>query len=124
MGLEFLDLILHGEKKPGCVVLTDIDQTKLERAAVLFPVSQAAELGIKLDHLNVNNIDAVKELMILSGNKGYDDVFVMIPSAVVVEQASKILGSGGCSTLLLQDPPIKILLPHLIFIMCITRAII
>jgi threonine dehydrogenase-like Zn-dependent dehydrogenase len=96
MGLEFLDLILHGEKKPGCVVLTDIDQTKLERAAVLFPVSQAAELGIKLYYLNVNNIDAVKELMILSGNKGYDDVFVMIPSAVVVEQASKILGSGGC----------------------------
>jgi len=96
MGLEFLDLLLNGERKPGLLVLTDIDQKKLDRAAVLFPPAEAAQKGVKLIYVNAGNKNAVQELMDLSSNKGFSDVFVMVPSAAVVEQASKILGFDGC----------------------------
>jgi threonine dehydrogenase-like Zn-dependent dehydrogenase len=96
MGLEFLDILLHSEKKPKLIVLTDIDQTKLDRAAILFPPDAAVKNGVNLFYVNVSNKDTVKKLMDLSGNKGYDDIFVMVPNGVVVEQASMILGSDGC----------------------------
>ena len=96
MGLEFLDVLLHTERRPGLIVLTDIDQAKLERAALLFPPDEAARMGVKMFYVNVKNENAVKELMKISDNKGYDDVLVMVPSAAVVEQASYILGSDGC----------------------------
>jgi threonine dehydrogenase-like Zn-dependent dehydrogenase len=96
MGLEFLDILLNGERKPKLLVLTDIDQNKLDRAAVLFPPDEAAQNGVSLFYVNVSNKNAVQELMNLSGNKGYDDVFVMVPHAAVVEQASIILGFDGC----------------------------
>ena len=42
MGLEFLDIMLHWGNKPSHIVLTDIDQAKLDRAAELFPPEAAA----------------------------------------------------------------------------------
>ncbi len=96
MGIEFLDILLHSERRPKLIVLTDIDQSRLERAAVLFPSHEAALMGVSLYYVNVKHENAVKELMNLTDGKGYDDVLVMVPSAVVVEQASKILGLDGC----------------------------
>lgn len=96
MGLEFLDILLHSEKKPGTIVITDIDKTKLDRAASLFPKEEAKRNGVNLFYVDVSNKNSVGELMDLSGGKGYDDVFVMIPNAAVVEQASSILGLDGC----------------------------
>lgn len=96
MGLEFLDILLHNERKPGMIVLTDINQSKLDRAAALFQPEQAAKSGVRVFYVNVSEKNAVAELMALSGNKGYDDVFIMIPNAPVVEQASSILGQDGC----------------------------
>lgn len=96
MGLEFLDILLHGERKPKLIVITDIDQSKLDRSAIIFPPEDAAKLGIKVSYINVNHKNAVEELMEISGKKGYDDVFVLIPNAAVVEQASTILGLDGC----------------------------
>lgn len=96
MGLEFLDIIINGERKPKLLVLTDIDQNKLDRAAVLFSPEEASSKGVDLHYINVQKSDANKKLMGLSNNRGYDDVFVMVPSAAVVEQASIIMGNDGC----------------------------
>jgi L-sorbose 1-phosphate reductase len=96
MGLEFLDIFLNNGKKPKHIVITDIDQNKLDRAAILFPPDEAAENGVGLFYINVKDNNAIKELMDLSDNKGYDDIFIMVPNAAVVEQASKILGLDGC----------------------------
>jgi threonine dehydrogenase-like Zn-dependent dehydrogenase len=96
MGLEFLDIILHSEKKPKLIVVSDIDQIRLNRAAELFPPEKAASNGMGLFYVNVNNKPAIQNLMELSGGKGYHDVFVLVPDAAVVEQASMILGADGC----------------------------
>ncbi len=96
MGLEFLDILLHTEQPPTLIVLTDIDQNRLDRAAVIFPADEAARMGVSLFYVNVSQENAVKELMAISDNSGYDDVLVMVPNAAVVEQASAILGLDGC----------------------------
>lgn len=95
MGLGLVDYILHREKKPALLVVTDIDDARLKRAAEILSVEEAAENGIKLVYLNTGTGDAVASLR-EHAPKGYDDVFVFAPVAAVVEQASAILGYDGC----------------------------
>jgi threonine dehydrogenase-like Zn-dependent dehydrogenase len=95
MGLGLVDYILHRERKPSLLVVTDIDDARLKRAAEILPAEEAAKNGIKLTYLNTGNGDAVAALKELAPS-GYDDVFVFAPVAAVVEQASAILGHDGC----------------------------
>jgi len=97
MGMGAIDFAIHAERKPGLLVVTDIDQARLDRAASIFTVEDAARNGVHLIYLNTANVaDPVAAMMELSGGTGYDDVFVYAPVRPVVEQADKILGKDGC----------------------------
>ena len=96
MGLGAIDYALHCDRRPGLLVVTDIDDARLARAEQLFSVEKAAKDGIKLVFLNTSKGDAVKALMDLTDGKGYDDVFVFAPVKPVVEQGDSILGRDGC----------------------------
>lgn len=97
MGLAAINYIINRKDiQPKLLVVTDIDQTRLDRAATLYKVDDAAKNGIKLVYLNTGKGDAVKELMDLSNGKAYDDVFVFAPVAPVIEQADAILAQDGC----------------------------
>lgn len=97
MGLGAIDYAVNQEEKPSLLVVTDIDDARLARAAEIFSPKWAAEKGVKLIYLNTGKTaDPVKDLMELSDNKGYDDVFVFVPVKPVVEQGDKILGYDGC----------------------------
>lgn len=96
MGLGLIDYLVHGPRRPGMVVVTDIDDARLERAASILTPADAAANGVKLVFLNTKGPDAVDKLMALTDGTGYDDVFVMAPVAPVVEQGDAILGRGGC----------------------------
>ncbi len=98
MGLAAINYVLRREdRKPGLLVVTDIDQARLDRAASLYTVEFARSRGIDLRYVNTAEMDdAVTGLKELTGGKGYDDVFVFAPVAPVVEQADAILGFDGC----------------------------
>jgi L-sorbose 1-phosphate reductase len=97
MGLGAIDYALHQTKKPGLIVVTDIDDNRLARAACLFPPEKALKDGIKLAYVNTGKIsDPVRQLRDLTGGNGFDDVFVFAPVKQVVEQADEILGFDGC----------------------------
>ena len=97
MGLGAIDYALHCDRRPSLVVVTDIDDARLARAAQLYPVEDAAKDGIKLIYLNTAKCeDADKALMDLTDGTGYDDVFVFAPVKPVVEQGDRILGRDGC----------------------------
>jgi len=97
MGLGAIDYALHNDRKPGLLVVTDIDDARLERAAQLYTVEHAADLGITLVYLNTGTAkNPVEALMECTDGKGFDDVLVMAPVRPVVEQGSKILGKDGC----------------------------
>lgn len=97
MGLGAIDYALHCDRRPGLLVVTDIDASRLSRAACLFTPEHAASLGIKLMYVNTSETnDPVKQLRDISEGTGYDDVFVFAPVKPVVEQADAILGFDGC----------------------------
>ena len=96
MGLGLIDYLVHGPRRPGLIVVTDIDDARLERAKSILTPEDAKAHGIKLVYVNTKTPDAVDKLMELSGGTGYDDVFVLAPVAAVVEQGDAILGRDGC----------------------------
>lgn len=97
MGLGALTYALHRDVRPSMVVVTDLNQERLDRAATLFPIEEAKADGIDLHFVNTGKMeDPVKELRALTGGTGYDDVLCYAPVAAVVEQSSAILGRDGC----------------------------
>ncbi|MBR7163961.1 MAG: zinc-binding dehydrogenase [Clostridia bacterium] len=97
MGLGAIDYAIHNERKPKLLVVTDIDQARLDRAASVLTVEEAKKNGVELIYLNTANIEnPTEKMMELSGGKGYDDVFVFAPVKPVVEMGDKILGKDGC----------------------------
>jgi threonine dehydrogenase-like Zn-dependent dehydrogenase len=98
MGLAAINFVISREdRKPSLLVITDIAQDRLDRAAEIFPVEWAKEKGIELIYLNTGNSkDPVEKLKNLSGGTGYDDVFVFAPVTPVVEQGDAILAHDGC----------------------------
>ena len=96
MGLGAVDYAIHGPRRPSLLVVTDIDDARLSRAATLYTVEDAKANGVELVYLNTGCPDAVEKLMALSGNTGYDDVLCFAPVRPVVEQGDRILGRDGC----------------------------
>ena len=97
MGLAAINYVLHREdRKPALLVVTDINQERLDRAASLYTVEFAKSRGIELHYVNTGVENPVELLMGFSGGTGYDDVFCFAPVAPVVEQADDILAFDGC----------------------------
>ncbi len=98
MGLAAINYILNREeRKPSLLVVTDIDQTRLDRAESLYSVEFAASKGIELKYINTSSLsNPVQEIRELTSGEGFNDVFVFAPVAQVVEQADAILGFDGC----------------------------
>ncbi len=96
MGLGAIDLALHGEKRPRLLVVTDIDQARLDRAAQIFSPAHAGKCGVDLRYVNTGSGNPVEDLKAITDGNGYDDVFVFAPVAPIIEQASHILGFNGC----------------------------
>ena len=92
MGLVAIDLALHGQVKPSAVVVTDVNESRLERAREIFSSEKAMQDGIRLIFSNSTDKD---ELISLAGG-GFDDVFVYAPVPAVVELGDTILGFDGC----------------------------
>ncbi len=97
MGLGAIDYGIHCDRKPALMVVTDIDEARLKRAAEILSVEEAAKNGVKLYYVNTSKIeDPVSYMKELNGGKGFDDVFVYAPVTPLVEQGDKLLGDGGC----------------------------
>lgn len=97
MGLGAIDYAVNQPIKPRKIVVTDINQQRLDRAEEIYSVDWAADRGVELVYLNTGEIaDPVGELMSHTAGKGYDDVFVFAPVKPVVEQGDAILGQDGC----------------------------
>jgi len=97
MGLALVDYLLHCDRKPSLLAVTDIDDAKLKRAYELLPPEKAAEQGVKLVYMNTGgSSDPVSALRSISDGSGFDDVFVFAPVEALIEQGDAILGYDGC----------------------------
>ena len=87
MGIGAIDYALNGlDIPPSLLVVTDIDETKIKRAKELF----------KDRDITIVNTNDKNELLSLSGDCGYDDVFVFAPVEALVELGDSLLCEDGC----------------------------
>lgn len=97
MGLGAVDYAIHGGRAPRLLVVTDLDDARLERAAALVTVEDAKAHGTELIYLNTGKIEnPVEYIRNLTDGKGFDDVFVFAPVKPVVEMGDALLGRDGC----------------------------
>ena len=96
MGLGAIDYALHCDRRPSLLVITDIDDARLERAASIYTVEEAKKQGIELHYVNTRMEGATEYLRSLTGGTGYDDVICFAPVKPLIEQAGDILGFDGC----------------------------
>lgn len=100
MGLGAISYGLTYENKPKRIVVTEINDERIARAREVISEEEAAEHGVALIYVNTAKMeDQVEELKALTGGKGYDDVFVYIPSQAVCEIGNKIMAYDGCMNL-------------------------
>ena len=93
MGLVAIDIALHGDVKPSLLVVTDIDEARLARAAEIYSVEEAAKQGVRLVFTSATDKEGI---LSYNGGKGYDDVFVYAPVPAVVTLGDSLLGFDGC----------------------------
>jgi len=97
MGLGAIDYAIHNKRKPSRLIVTDIDDMRLRRAAQLLSIEEAKKNNVELHYVNTKDIpDPVGHLKSLNGGKLYDDVFVFTPVKPVLEMGDKLLGRDGC----------------------------
>ena len=96
MGLAAIDYALHCDRRPSLLVITDIDDARLQRAASIYTVEEAKKQGSELHYVNTRMDNATEYLRSLTGGTGYDDVICFAPVKPVIEQADDILGFDGC----------------------------
>lgn len=97
MGLGAVSYGLQFENKPKRIVVTDVDDDRINRAKELMPEEYAKEKGIELIYVNTDKmLDAKKELLSFTKDHGYDDVFVYVPIRQVAELGDSLLAFDGC----------------------------
>lgn len=101
MGLAAVDFALHGPRTPRLLLVTDVDQNRLEAAQLMFSPERAAREGVELIFLNPRELeggqDAIRDYVVnLTGGRMLDDVFVFFPSPALIEEADSLLGRDGC----------------------------
>ena len=114
MGLAAVDIACHGpENRPRRLVVTDIDDARLARAAEIFGLAYADGRAHgtveKTDLWFVNTKDLADPVAALkalnaddarTGNTstggGYDDIFLFAAVPALITQCSDLLGFGGC----------------------------
>ena len=78
------------------VIVTDLNQERLDYAEKMCSPEKAAQKGVDLRYINTSTMeDAATELIRLSDG-GFDDVFVMVPVAGLFTMAEKICREDGC----------------------------
>ena len=126
MGLGCVDIACHSpEKRPRRLVVTDIDEARISRAAKMFGlegnrdqgsgirdqavVARGTVNGVELVFVNVKDVEDPVTLLKsfnladdaradnpTSTGGGYDDIFLMAAAPALITQCSDLLGFGGC----------------------------
>lgn len=78
------------------IVVTDLDQTRLDFATRMSSPQRAKKRGVDLHYINTSDVDDVVSMLLELSNGGFDDVFVMVPVPGLFQMAEKICREDGC----------------------------
>ena len=76
MGLGAVSYGIQFENKPKRIVVTDVNEDRINRAREVISEEHAKEMGVELHYVNTAGMaDPIAELMAITQDHGYDDVF-------------------------------------------------
>lgn len=78
------------------VVVTDLNQDRLDYAAKKSAPEEMAKRGCELIYLNTADMEDPAEELLRISEGGFDDVFVMVPVPALFTMAEKICREDGC----------------------------
>lgn len=78
------------------IVVTDLDQNRLDFAKRMSSPERAAQKGVDLRYINTADISDPAKFLIELSEGGFDDVFVMVPVPALFTMAEKICREDGC----------------------------
>ena len=109
MGLGCIDIACHSpEKRPRRLVVTEVDDGRLSRAARMFGLkyengrADGVVGGVEVHFINTagleNPVEVLKGYNKVDGREecGYDDIFVMAAVPALLSQCSDLLAYDGC----------------------------
>lgn len=88
MGIGMIDYFLNTESNPSLIMVTEIDDEKLNHLKKLFPDKKCV-------FVNPNEEDLLLKSRKFTNGKLFDDVFTLFPSQGLIEAADKLLGENG-----------------------------
>lgn len=95
MGIGCVELAI-GYAGVNEVVVTDLNQDRLDYAARMCPVENAAKKDVQLHYVNTAGMDDPVQALLDLSEGGFDDVFVMVPVSALFTMAEKICREDGC----------------------------
>ena len=95
MGIGCVELAV-GYAGVSQVVVTDLNQERLDYAAKKCDPAKAKEKGVDLQFINTANIEDPVEYLKQISDGGFDDVFVMVPVPALFSMSEKICCEDGC----------------------------
>lgn len=95
MGIGAVELAI-GYAGVSQVVVTDLNQDRLDYAARKSSPEEAAKRGCTLVYVNTSDMENAEEELIKISDGGFDDVFVMVPVPALFTMAEKICREDGC----------------------------
>ena len=93
MGYAAVDYIANCDRKPSLLVVTDIDETRINHLKSVVKASDDIEIKYIKNNGDESDINLIKEA---NGGCGFDDILVMAPVASLIETADKLLCDNGC----------------------------
>jgi len=97
MGIGCVELVMNMKKRPALIVVTDMDQLRINQAKRIIPPDYAAQKGIKLLYVNTSLMEnPVDELRALTNEEGFHDTFIMCPVREVIELADAVCAYSCC----------------------------
>ena len=95
MGIGCVELAI-GYAGVSQVVVTDLNQDRLDYAAKMCSPEEAAEKGVDLRYVNTSGMEDPAEYLLQISEGGFDDVFVMVPVPALFTLSEKIAREDGC----------------------------
>jgi len=95
MGIGAVELAL-GYAGVTQVVVTDLNQQRLDFAAKNCSAERAKQKGVELHYINTSDLEDPAEYLLQLSEGGFDDVFVMVPVAQLFSMAERICAEDGC----------------------------
>jgi len=95
MGLGLISYFINSPRKPGLLVVTDIDDDRLNRSKSFLSEEYAQSRGVRLIYINPDKENVIERVRELTNGKMMNDVFVFAPVKSIIEQGQEMLGFEG-----------------------------